>query len=100
MISIRYDRNGVKLWFSGHAGYAEHGKDIVCAAVSALHDTLAANMHTFAGRMSGDNDHFVWAIADIATMREVFDAFVIGFKLIAKQYPDHVTFEEIVPKVE
>lgn len=98
MINIRYDRNGVKLWFSGHAEYAEHGKDIVCAAVSALCDTLAANLHTFAGRMGDNNDHFVWAIADIATMREVFDAFVVGFKQIAKQYPEHVSFEEVCPK--
>ena len=98
MISVRYDRNGVKLWVSGHAGYAEIGQDIVCAAVSALYETLAANMHTFAGHMGNDNDHFVWAIADIHTMREVFDAFVVGFKRIAKQYPDHVQFEEICPK--
>ncbi len=38
MIEIRADPNRIALY--GHANYAEPGKDIVCAAVSALVYTL------------------------------------------------------------
>ena len=34
MINIRFD--GLSMEATGHAGYAEKGKDIVCAAASAL----------------------------------------------------------------
>ncbi len=40
MVSIRIQRNSdgqvIGCHLSGHAGYDEHGFDIVCAAVSAL----------------------------------------------------------------
>ena len=43
MITIIYDEKekDMILQASGHAGYAEKGSDIVCAAVSALMQTLA-----------------------------------------------------------
>lgn len=41
MIVIQKDRHGVTI--TGHAGYEEPGKDIVCAAVSVLVQTLAAS---------------------------------------------------------
>lgn len=34
MIRVRFEKN--RLTVRGHAGYAERGEDIVCAAVSAL----------------------------------------------------------------
>ena len=52
-ITIKYDE-----WFDiqieGHAGYAEKGKDIVCAAVSALYQTL---VHTIQTRQYGELKH-------------------------------------------
>ena len=41
MINVVYDREIPMLSVSGHAGYAPEGQDIVCAAVSALVQTLA-----------------------------------------------------------
>lgn len=38
MIEVRIRPERIKI--SGHAGYAEPGKDIVCAAVTALTQTL------------------------------------------------------------
>lgn len=41
-------RNGrCALHVAGHAGYAPHGQDIVCAGVSALVDCLAAALYVF-----------------------------------------------------
>ena len=46
MIKCVYEKSksGVKLTVNGHAGYAQHGEDIVCSAVSALTETLIARL--------------------------------------------------------
>lgn len=44
MIVVKVTRNG--LIVEGHAGYAETGKDIICAAVSALTQTLIAGIES------------------------------------------------------
>ena len=36
LITYRHDGNNLSLVCQGHAGYAEHGRDIVCAGISAL----------------------------------------------------------------
>ena len=38
MIKVIYNSNTIKI--SGHAGYAEYGKDIVCASVSSVIATI------------------------------------------------------------
>lgn len=42
MIEVNITQKGLTV--EGHAGYAETGKDIVCAAVSALTQTLIAGI--------------------------------------------------------
>ena len=44
MIAVRYEANTGLLRCTGHAGYAEAGGDIVCAAVSGILYTLLANL--------------------------------------------------------
>lgn len=44
MIVVNVTRTGLTV--EGHAGYAETGKDIVCAAVSALTQTLIAGIES------------------------------------------------------
>lgn len=41
MTKVHFDAKELSLTMKGHAGYAEEGKDIVCAAVSILFYTLA-----------------------------------------------------------
>lgn len=41
---IRIRRKGLSLSITGHAGAGKPGEDLVCAAVSALAWTLAANL--------------------------------------------------------
>ena len=41
MITVTYDPSAFELRIQGHAGYAGHGHDIVCAAASVLTQTLA-----------------------------------------------------------
>ena len=44
MMTVTMSRNAMQLYLhvDGHAGYAEHGKDIVCAAASMLVQALHA----------------------------------------------------------
>lgn len=44
MIEVNITQTGLTV--EGHAGYAETGKDIVCAAVSALTQTLIAGIES------------------------------------------------------
>ena len=40
-VNVKYNNNNVyELVIKGHAGYDEHGKDIVCAAVSSMAITV------------------------------------------------------------
>ncbi|MDX8417915.1 ribosomal-processing cysteine protease Prp [Absicoccus intestinalis] len=93
-ITIKYDE-----WFDiqieGHAGYAPKGKDIVCAAVSALYQTLVQTIQT---RHYGElkhirsNDGFEHVLIDAVTEEGVgaIMAFITGCEEIASIYQDHV----------
>ena len=44
-VNVKYNNNNVyELVIKGHAGYDEHGKDIVCAAVSSMAITVINNI--------------------------------------------------------
>ena len=85
MINVRIDSNQCHLFVEGHAEYAPKGQDIVCAAVSALAQTLAA--HPCCGSRVDNGRIHVWANRP---MQEIFKAFEIGFCAMAHQYPEHV----------
>lgn len=95
MIRVRYLREGDHhtLSIQGHAGYAEHGNDIVCAGVSAISYALLgwlnhAGCDISAARVdSGDLEVSCKGIKQAAT---AFDMAVIGLGQIAKKYPRHV----------
>ena len=79
---------------SGHAEYAPPGQDIVCAAVSALAQTLALSVRMVAGDhatvTTGDGllDIKLHTANDIT--KALISAFFIGVKEIEKQYPANV----------
>ena len=103
-ITIRYDE-----WFDiqieGHAGYAEKGKDIVCASISTLYQTL---MMSFENDGYGTLDHIRSndgfehiIIRDIT--QEGFGAimaFITGCEEIATAYPDYVSVDDKLPLEE
>lgn len=94
-IEINYD-DAFDIQIQGHAGYAEKGKDIVCASISTLYQTL---MMSFENDGYGTLDHIRSndgfehvRIHDVA--REglgVITAFVIGCEAVSKAYPVYVT---------
>ncbi len=107
MTSVRLYRNQ-QGWLgfraSGHTGYAEHGEDIVCAAVSALTQTAVLGLQETAAvtpqvtindgvlscflppKVDGD----AWQRSQV-----VLDAIFRGLKAIADEYGQFVKVEEV-----
>ena len=59
-ITVKRDRNKTvrEIEINGHAGYAEYGQDVICAAVSALALNMANSVEAFT------EDHFVGSVSE------------------------------------
>jgi len=82
----------------GHAGYAESGRDIVCAAVSAL----TYNLQESINRLTDDTVGFCYApgeavisFGDIsAETKLLIDSFIVGIEMLSYNYPDNVRIDQ------
>lgn len=95
MITIIYDEKekNMILQASGHAGYAEKGSDIVCAAVSALMQTLAYSVDGGTVTRSQDDCNILTVQAEQSFDNMAkFELVTDGLMLLAKQYPKNVRF--------
>lgn len=104
MIQVIYYRNYNRLTVTGHAGSAESGHDLVCAAASALAYALAANVANMAegGQVRTPVIRMEEGDAEIAcnprhnlknTVALVFDSICVGFQLLERQYPQYLAYE-------
>ena len=94
---------GVEL--SGHAGYAESGRDIVCAAVSALVLNMANSVEAFTedgfeGEMDEQTGAFSFHFtAEISPESQLLmNSLVLGLRNIEKEYGERhiiIRFEEV-----
>ena len=79
----------------GHSGYAERGKDIVCAAVSSA-AILVANTATEVMGLQADVKekdgvlHFQTEERDAAEVQALLQGFQMHCKALAKTYPQNV----------
>lgn len=104
MIQIVYEvnpENGrMMLRAAGHAGYAEKGKDIVCAGVSALMQTLAysaaedENTSASCREIGGTNEMRILA-DNTPDMLAKFELVADGLILLANAYPKNVSFQKV-----
>ena len=78
----------------GHALSDVYGKDLVCAAVSALMLTLAANVegkeYSEVSLKPGNS-----RISCIPEETGTFDCICKGFQLLAEKFPEYVCFLEM-----
>ena len=80
----------------GHADYAERGKDIVCAAVSALCTSFANALLAYgvpkASIRMKEGDFYVSATIDKSQEKceGAYDLVTMGLSMLAEEYPDHV----------
>ena len=104
MINVTFTTEGNKLSLrlKGHAGYAEHGKDIVCASASILAYTLASIVESFGEvksniDLTGGDTTIECECKDDETYRKAADAYHYterGYALLAHNYPQYVRLIE------
>ena len=92
MIEVRIRPERIKI--SGHAGYAEPGKDIVCAAVTALTQTLIQSIENLTDdkieyRISPGKAEIEYRNLSEKS-KTLVDSFFVGICLITEEFPEHV----------
>lgn len=104
MITITYDRANNSVCIRGHAGAGPKGEDVVCAGVSALAQTLAANVRHWGatGRLVEEPKTFLQeGFGEIQcnpkpkyekSVRQVMVAICAGFEIVANAAPEYVSF--------
>ncbi len=92
MIRIHHDHNGITI--AGHAEYAEHGKDIVCAAVTAMIEQLIVSIERLTPNTPVYKMEPGYVNVKVSSPTEdtklLIDCFFIGAENIEEQFPDHV----------
>ena len=92
MIAVSVREDGIKV--SGHANYAEDGKDIVCAGVTALTQTLIRSLEELVGDeveyeiSPGRIDIHYGDLSEEGKL--LVDSFFIGICQIASEFSEHV----------
>lgn len=92
MIVVSVRKDGITV--SGHAGYAETGKDIVCAGVTALVQGLVRSIESLTsdqiqyGITPGRADIYFKDLSEAGKL--LVDSFFLGIYLIADDFPEHI----------
>lgn len=97
-VSISEDKDTVCVIAEGHTGYAEEGKDIVCAGVSALLQTfLLWLMEEYGERLKVKKEKGFLRMIFPANPKSkfIFSIFLKGLREISKLYPDYFEIEEV-----
>lgn len=92
MITINVARQAdyVQFILTGHANFAEKGRDIVCAAVSIL-SAMLENVAAEHGGGVQDTGEMLHVHMPLNHDREIeYDLVMRGYELIAAEYPDYV----------
>ncbi len=96
--AVFYRKNGrlCRCSVKGHAGYAEHGQDVVCAAVSSavqltanlLTETFKENAQAAA---KGDTVNIRTDGSDISV--KLLEALYVHLQCISEEFPDTIKFD-------
>lgn len=101
MIDIRYEKKcGTHdISIIGHAGYAKHGEDIVCAAVSSLVYALVGYIQNHADEAEVDvslgEGYAYITCGSHEDIDAAFEMACIGFAQISNTHPAHVSFTDL-----
>jgi uncharacterized protein YsxB (DUF464 family) len=91
---IEVKQNSGNITIKGHAGYAPHGQDIVCAAVSTLAQNLIASIEALTvseiqyDMQPGAVEIRYRNLSEAAQL--LVDSFFVGIRMIADSYPENV----------
>ena len=95
MIKVKYTTN--KVTISGHANFAEYGKDIVCASVSSIVTTSVNDMYTVLKDSIAYSDNGNIMIIEILINDELviklFNNMLNLLKNLSEDYPKNIIIE-------
>lgn len=80
----------IKVTVTGHAGYAEHGADIVCSAVSILVYTMLESLEKDRYILSKLEHGNVDLVTYGKKALEIVGMFEKGFRILQREYPENV----------
>lgn len=100
-IKLTTSKDSFCLRITGHAGYAEHGKDIVCSAVSILFQTLASNVCSLCNKEDecrGECEERIveltegdsWVMGNGQEAVNALKVILPGFRMLADNYQQYV----------
>ncbi|AAM24170.1 MAG: putative ribosomal protein [Caldanaerobacter subterraneus] len=108
MIEVKVWRNPqgdiYKFYVKGHAGYDEYGKDIVCAAVSAISQTAVLGIENIKGvkiRKEIEEGNLEVEVKEVLKeedkikLQAILETMVLGLKDVASGYSEYVKVEEV-----
>lgn len=80
----------------GHAEFAPHGQDIVCAGVSAIVQTaiLGIEYYTYVDVKKKDGYIKVHITHDDNTSDAIVKAMLLGLEALELQYPNHIKIKK------
>lgn len=98
-ISVAHNEDNCSIVIEGHAGYAESGKDIICAAVSALYLHLMNSIAELTNATGAEYLHGDSHLYCINSLDLIADAFITAFqhscKSIAEENPEYVRYKDV-----
>ena len=108
MIRVQFVKTGNRIegfQISGHAGYAEHGHDIVCAAVSFLSITVVNSLEVqlgCQGTVKGGEDGYLYYrlpkeldTKQQETAQSILRTLEIGFVNLKEEYPKYISIQNL-----
>lgn len=98
MLTSKNNGNQIRIRVSGHAGAGPHGYDLVCAAVSALTQSLEINAEraeTFDKAGLSEID-MPFCIANLV----LYKSYLRSMQVLADQYPDNIAIGDIAEEWE
>ena len=107
MITIQLVKTGSTIagfQISGHAGYAEHGQDIVCAAASFLAITVVNSLELQLGKegtVKSEDGYLYYRLPQGLTGKQQETAQVIlktlatGFQNLKEEYPKYISIQNL-----
>jgi len=98
-ITMYNDNNNFELSVEGHAEYAEIGKDIVCAGISAITSGVikALERSNAAIEISEGNAHIQLLYSDSMYdyVQGIYDVADGGYTMIAENYPEYADYNPL-----
>lgn len=93
MIKVKISSNSIHV--VGHANYASHGQDIVCAGISTVVQSLIHSIETLTSDiikydMKPGKVHINFEKSLSEDAQLLVDSFFIAVEAIAENYPNHV----------